>query len=164
MPAPSSSSPSASHGVPSKAPAGPDRIRADESPEHSGGVAPSHVFDRGSRHRPPRAGMLEGVDERARALDARVAAAADAWLADPRDAGVYARLVTAILARRAYLNPPLPSPPMEVEAMHIVPVVEQDDELLDELAEGERAVQTIATVLDGEPVEVLTRLRRPPDR
>ena len=45
------------------------------------------------------------MDERLAALDRRVAEAADAWLADSRDTGVYARLVSAIEARSAYLHP-----------------------------------------------------------
>jgi hypothetical protein len=35
-------------------------------------------------------------------LDARVAEAAEAWLSDPRDVGVYARLVAAVDDRRRY--------------------------------------------------------------
>jgi hypothetical protein len=42
-------------------------------------------------------------DVRAR-LDHRVAEAVEAWLADPRDAAVYARLVTAVAERRTALD------------------------------------------------------------
>lgn len=35
-------------------------------------------------------------------LDARVAEAAEAWLTDPRDVGVYERLLAAVAARRAH--------------------------------------------------------------
>ena len=37
-------------------------------------------------------------------LDARVAEAAEAWLSDPQDVGVYARLVAAIEERRRHLH------------------------------------------------------------
>ena len=37
-------------------------------------------------------------------LDARVAEAAEAWLSDPQDVGVYARLVAAIEERRRHLG------------------------------------------------------------
>jgi hypothetical protein len=50
------------------------------------------------------------MDPHAAWLDRRVAEAADAWLSDPRDAGVYARLVAAIAERRAYLQPRLDQP------------------------------------------------------
>jgi len=39
-------------------------------------------------------------------IDARVAEAAEAWLNDPYDAAVYARLVLAVRARREYLEGP----------------------------------------------------------
>jgi len=100
------------------------------------------------------------MDERLAALDRRVAAAADAWLIDPRDVGVYGRLVAAIEARRAYLNPPLGEEPREVEPVVAPPSAEQDDEVFDELAAGERAVQSIGEALQGNPADVLARLRR----
>ena len=37
-------------------------------------------------------------------LDRRVADAAEAWLVDPRDTGIYARLVAAVAERRAVLD------------------------------------------------------------
>ena len=37
-------------------------------------------------------------------LDRRVADAAEAWLADPRDTGIYTRLVAAVTERRAVLD------------------------------------------------------------
>jgi alkanesulfonate monooxygenase SsuD/methylene tetrahydromethanopterin reductase-like flavin-dependent oxidoreductase (luciferase family) len=46
------------------------------------------------------------VDDVRALLDHRVAEAAEAWLADPRDAGVYARLVVAVAERRAALDAP----------------------------------------------------------
>lgn len=39
-----------------------------------------------------------------RVLDHRVAEAAEAWLADPRDTAVYARLVAAVAERRATID------------------------------------------------------------
>jgi hypothetical protein len=42
-------------------------------------------------------------------LDARVADAADAWLSDPRDPGVYARLIAAVEDRRVHLRPGTPA-------------------------------------------------------
>jgi hypothetical protein len=47
------------------------------------------------------------TDRHAAWLDRRVAEAAEAWLTDPRDPGVYARLVAALADRRAYLQPRL---------------------------------------------------------
>src|SRR5215213_10091551 len=44
------------------------------------------------------------VDVRQVLLDARVAEAAEAWLSDPQDVGVYARLVAAIEERRRHLR------------------------------------------------------------
>ena len=38
------------------------------------------------------------VDERLAAINERVAAAVDAWLADPRDGNVYQRMVAAVEA------------------------------------------------------------------
>jgi hypothetical protein len=47
------------------------------------------------------------MDDRDVLLSRRVADAADAWMRDPRDAQIYGRLVDAVLARRAYLQPVL---------------------------------------------------------
>ena len=87
------------------------------------------------------------VDERAAVLAARVAEAADAWLAEPRDATAYTRFVDAVLAYRAYRHPQL----------------QENDpgtaEILDELAE--RAPPTaVAALLQGDPEQVLGELRR----
>jgi hypothetical protein len=102
-----------------------------------------------------------------------VAAAADAWLADPQDAGVYGRLVGAIRDRRAYLNPKLDETPYdpeaaappgagtprEVEPIVVTPTHTQPDEVLDELAEH-HPVQPLGAALRGaDPREVLDRLR-----
>lgn len=46
-------------------------------------------------------------DARAAVLARHVAEAADAWLRDPLDAGVYERLVAATLAWRAHTRPAL---------------------------------------------------------
>ena len=46
-------------------------------------------------------------DASAAVLARHVAEAADAWLRDPLDAGVYQRLVAATLAWRAYTRPAL---------------------------------------------------------
>lgn len=99
------------------------------------------------------------MDERLAALDRRVAAAADAWLADPRDIGVYGRLVAAIEVRRAYLNPPLDEDPREVESVAVLPAAEQEDEVLDELADTGAPIRPIGEVLRGDPAAVLARLR-----
>lgn len=102
------------------------------------------------------------MDERLAALDRRVAAAADAWLTDPRDTGVYGRLVAAIEARRAYLNPPLDEDPREVEPVAAPPAVEQDEEVLDGLADTVTPIQSVGEVLRGDPAAVLARLREQP--
>jgi len=47
-----------------------------------------------------------GVHDHLALIDARVAEAAEAWLNDPYDAAVYARLVLAVRARREYLEGP----------------------------------------------------------
>jgi hypothetical protein len=57
------------------------------------------------------------VDRHAAWLDHRVAEAADAWLTDPQDAAVYARLVTAVRERRAYQRPRLDQPPAGQEQL-----------------------------------------------
>lgn len=80
---------------------------------------------------------LEGhgraVDVRLAWHDRRVAEAAAAWLAEPRDTQAYTRLVAAAEARRAYLHPQLG----DVEELQPVPAPQmQPDELLDELAES----------------------------
>ena len=117
------------------------------------------------------------MDSRLAALDRRVAEAATAWLTDPRDAGVYGRLVTAIEARTAYLHPRLGPPEDDVDGgaslmnadhrqrqpdgahgdvAHVVDVV-GDDELLDTLAD-DRPVQAVGVDLAGDPAAVLARL------
>lgn len=124
------------------------------------------------------------VDERAADLDRRVAEAADAWLADPRDVGVYGRLVAAIEARRIYLQPGLFTPTTASPATDKAadgtavqqtsspggsspevdrPSVDdlerpQNEELLDELGAG--SVQPLGEQLAGADVRaILHRLR-----
>lgn len=48
--------------------------------------------------------------------DHAVAAAATAWLNEPRDTEAYRRLVEAVIHRRAFLNPPLDPTPETTEA------------------------------------------------
>ena len=96
------------------------------------------------------------MDERLAALDRRVAEAADAWLADSRDTGVYTRLVSAIEARRAYLHPLLelgqrPDDPMPIPARL------QNDELLDQPGDAEPTA--VRDQLHGDVREVLDTLR-----
>jgi hypothetical protein len=101
------------------------------------------------------------VDERLAALDDRVASAADAWLTDPRDVGVYARLVTAIEARRAYLRPQLPTDDEPAaEPPVAVPAATQEDEVLDGLADTSAAAPLGELLAGDDPREVLDRLRR----
>ncbi|MBI4940730.1 MAG: hypothetical protein HY830_08285 [Actinobacteria bacterium] len=71
--------------------------------------------------------MADDRDDAAARLDRRVAEAADAWLADPRDTGVYARLVSAVTERRAVLDATVPDvvvpdvvvPDAEVRAVEV---------------------------------------------
>ena len=112
------------------------------------------------------------VDERLAALSERVAAAADAWLVDPQDTGVYARLVRAIRERRVYLHPTLdttaaadgettPSDESmrEVESPLVTPPHDQADEVLDGLADR-HPVHPLSEALAGaDPREMLARLR-----
>ena len=120
-------------------------------------------------------------------LNRRVAEAADAWLTDPSDVGVYGRLVAAVTARRALVHPTLDGaaiepqsgaqrPPDAVvaaaaaaaaaagpddDAVDVVGVLDgpdQDDELLDELADHS-PVQAVGVALAGDPRAVLDQLR-----
>ena len=96
------------------------------------------------------------------AIHERVAAAVDAWLADPRDGNVYQRMVGAVEARRAYLQPPLPDLPPEPDPPVPTPEHLQDDEALDELADaGDGAVQPVGNLIaTGDVRAVMERLRR----
>jgi hypothetical protein len=95
------------------------------------------------------------VDERLVALDRAVAQAADAWLAAPVDWRVYARLVEAVEARRAYLQPQLENPPPPPP---VVAPATQPDEVLDDLAEFNPAVP-LGDLVAGDPQAVVARLR-----
>lgn len=57
------------------------------------------------------------MDRHAGWLEHRVAEAADAWLTDPQDVAVYARLVAAVHERRAYLWPRLDQTPAGQEQL-----------------------------------------------
>lgn len=78
--------------------------------------------------------------------DHQVAAAAAAWLHEPRDTEAYRRMVNALLRRQAFLQPTLTEPRTE------------DPEVLDEL-HAERPPQRLSGALD----DVLTRLRATAD-
>lgn len=85
--------------------------------------------------------------------DRAVAAAADAWLSEPRDTVAYQRLVQAVLDRRAWLQPALD----EGEAGESP----DQPELLDELG-ADAPPAAVGDLLAGEPAEVLEQLRRAP--
>ncbi len=78
--------------------------------------------------------------------DHQVAAAAAAWLHEPRDTEAYRRTVNAVLRRQAFLQPTLTEPRTE------------DPEVLDEL-HAERPPQRLSSALD----DVLTMLRATAD-
>lgn len=100
---------------------------------------------------PPGAALLADVDR-------KVAAAADAWLTDPRDVDVYRRLVEAVTLRRRQLerlaasagrNAPVGAEPAQGEP--------------EERGIEERdvpAVPAVGEFLGGDPRAVLDRLRR----
>ena len=98
------------------------------------------------------------MDEHLSQLEHRVSAAADAWLTDPRDTQIYVRLVAAIEARHAYLNPQLPAP---VEMDETGPPVGElhRDEVLDDLADQNGPPRAVGEDLAGDPVATLERLR-----
>ncbi|WP_426563643.1 hypothetical protein ACPPVT_20715 [Angustibacter sp. McL0619] len=116
-------------------------------------------------------------------LDARVAEAAEAWLADPRDAGVYARLVAAIGERRRHLDAAaspaepevdlpaepsdVPGPPSDVQgpasdvqgpASDVQGPAADVQSELDERAAA--SIRPVGAALAGDPREALARLRR----
>lgn len=108
------------------------------------------------------------MDERLAALNRRVAEAADAWLTDPQDTGVYARLVEAIGVRRSYLNPTLdlgptaqpdPAETGSADPACVPPPQLQPDEVLDGLGER-RPVRRVTAGLGDDPRALLDRLRR----
>jgi len=107
-----------------------------------------------------------------RDLDHRVAEAAEAWLADPRDAAVYARLVAAVVERRAVLDAegrvaggPEPVaegqvPDGEVPDGGDAPSGQDDQDDQDEDGEPLVPLLPLGADLVGDPRTVLDRLRR----
>ena len=96
------------------------------------------------------------MNDRLTSIDGDVAAAADAWLNDPLDTGIYGRLVAAVGARRAALQTPDPAgvaPGGEVAAE-----VEPDEVHLTD--EDHRSVRPVSDLLSGDPRAALERLRR----
>lgn len=97
-------------------------------------------------------------------LDRRVAEAADAWLTDPRDAGVYARLVAAVIERRAALD--VATHPGETDV--VADGSQSDDEPdpgepdaeLDPASAPVGPLRPVGADLLGDPRAVLERLRR----
>lgn len=98
------------------------------------------------------------MDEHLAQLNRHVAAAADAWLTDPRDAGVYGRLVAAIEVRRRYLNPELDEPVDVDESGPPVGDVDEE-EVLDDLVGDHGVPAPVGQDLAGDPVAALDRLR-----
>ncbi|WP_231127249.1 hypothetical protein [Motilibacter aurantiacus] len=96
------------------------------------------------------------MDERLAAINERVAAAVDAWLRDPRDAGVYERMVAAVEARRAHLSPPQGERPTARQPDTAPRLVPPPDERV-----STGTVQRLGTLLGGDdPRAALERLRR----
>jgi hypothetical protein len=114
--------------------------------------------------------VTDDRDDAPARLDRRVAEAADAWLTDPRDTGVYARLVAAVTERRAALD----APPRPVEPEAEVAVVPDPAPDADPDADLDQAVEVVddddsepvvplrpvGADLLGDPRAVLDRLRR----
>ena len=119
-------------------------------------------------------------------IDARVAEAAEAWLNDPRDAGVYARLVVAVRARRRYLDgavgpvaaesvdtEPVETEPVETEPVDTEPVETEPADAATDTGDPDAAgtqqeealepvwpaVRSVGSDLAGDPAAVLRRLR-----
>lgn len=93
------------------------------------------------------------MDAKLQRLDHAVATVADAWLADPTDHRLYARLVDAIAERRAYLHPAIDQM-LEPD----VPPATQPDEILDELE------HTNPPVSIGEAIRHQAASERPDER
>jgi len=96
------------------------------------------------------------VDDQLGMHDGRVAAAADAWLADPEDVGVYGRLVSAVRDRRVYLRTAHHRPSGVIdEVADDVP-----DDPGDDPGNDRHAVQPLGAWITGaDPREILDRLR-----
>ncbi|RZS80149.1 hypothetical protein EV189_3630 [Motilibacter rhizosphaerae] len=96
------------------------------------------------------------MDEQLAALNDRVATAVEAWLSSPRDAGVYARLVSAAEARRAYLAVQRAAPAVVEPAGGPAPQPEIEPE-----PDDDGVVQPVRDLLGGDDVRtMLERLRR----
>ncbi|NHC16437.1 hypothetical protein [Motilibacter deserti] len=100
------------------------------------------------------------MDERLAAINEQVAAAVDAWMADPRDVGVYQRMVAAVEARRAHLHPPPRLRPLEPDAQaSLAPAEEPAEEIVGTADIG--SVQRVGSLLaGGDPRAAIERLRR----
>ncbi len=109
------------------------------------------------------------IDPALALLNERAAEAADAWLTDPQDAGVYGRLLAAVAERRAHLRGLAPVPLDPVAAtVDRGDVVQADDDSDAEVA-GDRdaggyddshdgAVRAVGDLLD--PTDVRAALAR----
>ena len=112
-------------------------------------------------------------------LDRRVADAAEAWLTDPRDTGVYTRLVAAVAERRAVLDavrPPLHAVGTDdaddaddADGADYIPVApdpghaegsQDDPDDADDTDEPAVPLRPVGADLLGDPRAVLDRLRR----
>jgi len=91
------------------------------------------------------------VDEHLAQLSHQVAAAADAWLTDPRDSSVYVRLVRAIEAYRHHRQPQLPTEESVVDLSGPAVGRLDEDEVLDGLADS-RAPKSVGEGLADDPV------------
>ena len=92
--------------------------------------------------------------------DRAVAAAADAWLSEPRDTVAYQRLVDAVLRRRAWLQPTLDEAPGVDDVPMAATEPRHDDgpELLDELG-ADRAPVRLGDDLPADPRALVAQLR-----
>jgi len=106
------------------------------------------------------------MDEELAVLSERVAAAADAWLADPQDVRVYGHLVRAVHERRTHLHPPLASQGSEPEVETTPPqplgptTGAGADEILHDLDDAGPVRSLGAFLVGADPRDVLDRLRR----
>ncbi len=102
------------------------------------------------------------MDEHLAELNQHVAAAAEAWLNDPRDSAVYGRLVAAVQSRRLHLSPAPDGPDIVPRAVPAAEPVEDcaddpEDVGLGDLA-GRRAPRPVGAALGEDPVATLRRL------
>ncbi len=101
------------------------------------------------------------MDEHLAELNQHVAAAAEAWLNDPRDSAVYGRLIAAMQSRRHHLSPAPDAPhiPGVIPAAEPIEGCADDPEDVDlgDLT-GRRAPRPIGASLGEDPVATLRRL------